>query len=139
MHTVEIAGSGQRYPCAPQQNLLRAMEALSKRGIPAGCRGGGRGVCKVRIEAGRYRTGKMSFGPACRPRRRAVAWRWRARPIRTAISACGRWRCCSAAWTGSGSGRGSRKRRDQRSKLAAKRSNKKDGPITPSSRRPSWH
>ncbi|WP_416053216.1 2Fe-2S iron-sulfur cluster binding domain-containing protein [Cupriavidus basilensis] len=60
MHTVEIAGSGQCYPCAPEQNLLRAMEALGKRGIPAGCRGGGCGVCKVRIEAGRYRTGKMS-------------------------------------------------------------------------------
>ncbi len=60
MHTVEIAGSGQCYPCAPEQNLLRAMEALGKRGIPAGCRGGGCGVCKVRIEAGRYHTGKMS-------------------------------------------------------------------------------
>lgn len=60
MHTVEIAGSGQCYPCAPEQNLLRAMEALGKRGIPAGCRGGGCGVCKVRIEAGRYHTAKMS-------------------------------------------------------------------------------
>ncbi|WP_237717053.1 2Fe-2S iron-sulfur cluster-binding protein [Cupriavidus basilensis] len=36
------------------------MEALGKRGIPAGCRGGGCGVCKVRIEAGRYHTAKMS-------------------------------------------------------------------------------
>jgi len=60
MHTVEIADSGQRYPCDPEQNLLRAMEVLGQRGIPAGCRGGGCGVCKVRIEAGRYRTGKMS-------------------------------------------------------------------------------
>ncbi|WP_020203480.1 MULTISPECIES: 2Fe-2S iron-sulfur cluster binding domain-containing protein [Cupriavidus] len=60
MHNVEIAGSGQCYPCAPEQNLLRAMEALGRRGIPSGCRGGGCGVCKVRIESGRYRTGKMS-------------------------------------------------------------------------------
>ena len=60
MHTVEIAGSGRCYPCAPGQNLLRAMEVLGQRGIPAGCRGGGCGVCKVRIEAGRYHAGKMS-------------------------------------------------------------------------------
>jgi len=60
VHTVEIAGSGERYPCGPGQNLLRAMEALGRRGIPAGCRGGGCGVCKVHIEAGRYHAGKMS-------------------------------------------------------------------------------
>ncbi len=60
MHTVEIAGSGLRYPCAPEQNLLRAMEVLGQRGIPAGCRGGGCGVCKVRIEAGHYHAGKVS-------------------------------------------------------------------------------
>ncbi|MBB3015783.1 Ferredoxin, plant-type [Cupriavidus taiwanensis] len=60
MHTVEIADSGQRYACAPGQNLLRAMEVLGQRGIPAGCRGGGCGVCKVRIEAGQYHVGKMS-------------------------------------------------------------------------------
>ena len=60
MHTIEIAGSGERYACAPGQDLLRAMESLGRRGIPAGCRGGGCGVCKVHVEAGRFHTGKMS-------------------------------------------------------------------------------
>ena len=36
------------------------MEALARKGIPVGCRGGGCGVCKVRIEAGDVRTEKMS-------------------------------------------------------------------------------
>lgn len=61
VHTVEIAGSGDRYPCAARQTLLRAMEALGRRGIPAGCRGGGCGVCKVHIEAGRFHAAKMSL------------------------------------------------------------------------------
>jgi ferredoxin len=36
------------------------MEALGRRGIPVGCRGGGCGVCKVRVEAGRVHNGPMS-------------------------------------------------------------------------------
>jgi Na+-transporting NADH:ubiquinone oxidoreductase subunit NqrF len=36
------------------------MELLGRRGIPVGCRGGGCGVCKVRIDSGEVRTEKMS-------------------------------------------------------------------------------
>lgn len=48
------------FPCAEDTNVLRAMECLGRRGIPVGCRGGGCGVCKVRVVEGRYRTEKMS-------------------------------------------------------------------------------
>ena len=48
------------YDCAAGQSLLRGMEKLGIKGIPVGCRGGGCGVCKARVLAGEYTTGKMS-------------------------------------------------------------------------------
>ena len=59
-HLVHIENSGEDYLCAPDQNLLRGMEVLGRRGIPVGCRGGGCGVCKVHITAGDYEARKMS-------------------------------------------------------------------------------
>lgn len=58
--TVRITETGEHYACAPEQNLLRAMEALGRKGIPVGCRGGGCGVCKVRVGEGQIRALKMS-------------------------------------------------------------------------------
>lgn len=58
--SVLIEDSGERFPCGGEQNLLRAMEVLGRRGIPVGCRGGGCGVCKVQVTGGAYRTRKMS-------------------------------------------------------------------------------
>jgi ferredoxin len=57
---VTIEDSGERVACAGEDNVLRAMEALGRKGIPVGCRGGGCGVCKVRVTDGAYRTRKMS-------------------------------------------------------------------------------
>lgn len=57
---VLIQESGECFSCDGTQNLLRAMEALGRRGIPVGCRGGGCGVCKVHVVSGRYHTRKMS-------------------------------------------------------------------------------
>lgn len=59
-YQVDIANTQERYACADGTTLLAGMEALARRGIPVGCRGGGCGVCKVRIEAGQVRTDKMS-------------------------------------------------------------------------------
>lgn len=61
-YAVDIVNTSESFRCAARQNLLAGMEALARRGIPVGCRGGGCGVCKVRIEAGRVRTEKMSRG-----------------------------------------------------------------------------
>lgn len=57
---INISGTDVGYLCGEEQTLLAGMERLGKRGIPVGCRGGGCGVCKVRIDTGGYRTRKMS-------------------------------------------------------------------------------
>ncbi len=48
------------YDCSGQQNLLEGMTRFGKKGIPVGCRGGGCGVCKVKILLGTYTPKKMS-------------------------------------------------------------------------------
>ena len=59
-HLIHIENSGEDYLCAMDENLLRGMEVLGRRGIPVGCRGGGCGVCKVHIKSGAYEARKMS-------------------------------------------------------------------------------
>ena len=59
-YSVTIEDSGDRLTCAASDNVLRAMEVLGRKGISVGCRGGGCGVCKLRVTEGAYRTRKMS-------------------------------------------------------------------------------
>ena len=59
-HEVAIGNAEEGFPCEEGQTILRAMIALGRTGIASGCHGGGCGVCKVRIVAGRYRTAPMS-------------------------------------------------------------------------------
>lgn len=59
-HDVVIEDTGETYRCAETRSLLEGMEALGKRGIPVGCRGGGCGVCKVHITRGSYTKRAMS-------------------------------------------------------------------------------
>src|SRR6266404_7345373 len=51
--TVLVEQTGERYPCATSESLLRGMLKLGRRGIPVGCVNGGCGVCKVRIVEGK--------------------------------------------------------------------------------------
>ena len=60
--TVEIAQTGESYMCATDENLLKGMLKLGRKGIPAGCVSGGCGVCKVRIVSGQV----QSCGPVSR-------------------------------------------------------------------------
>lgn len=48
------------YQCGEDQNLLSSMERKGKRGIMVGCRGGGCGVCKVKVLQGNFQAKKMS-------------------------------------------------------------------------------
>jgi 3-phenylpropionate/trans-cinnamate dioxygenase ferredoxin reductase subunit len=48
-----VAQTGETYPCASDESLLRGMLHLGRKGIPVGCVNGGCGVCKVRIVDGR--------------------------------------------------------------------------------------
>lgn len=57
---VEIANTGEVIVCQEDNTVLSAMEQLGRKGIPVGCRGGGCGVCKVRITSGEYVTKRMS-------------------------------------------------------------------------------
>ncbi|HJV87919.1 MAG TPA: 2Fe-2S iron-sulfur cluster-binding protein [Noviherbaspirillum sp.] len=58
--TVTIEDTGETYRCSDKQSLLLGMEALGKKGIPVGCRGGGCGVCKIAVTAGEYQKRVMS-------------------------------------------------------------------------------
>ena len=57
---VTVADTGEAFRCGEHETLLAGMERLGKRGIPVGCRGGGCGVCKVRIESGAFSARAMS-------------------------------------------------------------------------------
>ncbi|MCL2656284.1 MAG: 2Fe-2S iron-sulfur cluster binding domain-containing protein [Betaproteobacteria bacterium] len=59
-YVIHVEDIDEVFRCGAAQDLLRAMEALGRRGIPVGCRGGACGVCKVLVTQGRYRTRKMS-------------------------------------------------------------------------------
>ena len=57
-----VAPTGESYPCATTESLLRGMLKLGRKGIPAGCVNGGCGVCKVRIVEGTV----TALGPVSR-------------------------------------------------------------------------
>jgi len=58
--SITIADTGETYRCGEQRSVLEGMEALGKRGIPVGCRGGGCGVCKIKVLSGDYDKRVMS-------------------------------------------------------------------------------
>ena len=57
---IVIEDTGERFTCMADENILKAMERLRRKGIPVGCRGGGCGVCKIRVNSGAYTARKMS-------------------------------------------------------------------------------
>lgn len=59
-HQVLIVDSGEHYACDEGESVLEGMARLGRRGIPLGCRGGGCGVCRVRILSGLYQAKVMS-------------------------------------------------------------------------------
>ena len=59
-YQVTIENTGETFRCGAEENVLRSMEQLRRKGIPVGCRNGGCGVCKVQVIEGRYAKKKMS-------------------------------------------------------------------------------
>tara|TARA_B100001939_G_scaffold333021_1_gene332570 strand:- start:3295 stop:3645 length:351 start_codon:yes stop_codon:yes gene_type:complete len=57
---IAIEGVGEKIPCPRDRSVLVAMEARGLARIPVGCRGGGCGICKIRVVSGDYRTGRMA-------------------------------------------------------------------------------
>ncbi|MDX2370511.1 MAG: 2Fe-2S iron-sulfur cluster binding domain-containing protein [Colwellia sp.] len=60
LHRIEVVNRNQVFYCAEDQLLLIGMERQNINCINVGCRGGGCGVCKVRIITGDYETKCMS-------------------------------------------------------------------------------
>jgi 3-phenylpropionate/trans-cinnamate dioxygenase ferredoxin reductase subunit len=60
--SVQVTDTGESFRCTRDENLLRGMLRLGKRGIPVGCVNGGCGVCKVQIVQGEV----LRLGPISR-------------------------------------------------------------------------
>jgi ferredoxin len=58
--SIHIRDTGESFLCNVDKSVLGGMEALRRKGIPVGCRSGGCGVCKIRIEKGAVRRGPTS-------------------------------------------------------------------------------
>lgn len=58
--TVRIENTGEVFLCPSGRKLLIGMAQSGRKGIPVGCRGGGCGVCRVRILDGRFERRRMS-------------------------------------------------------------------------------
>jgi ferredoxin len=56
----ETGATIDRFTCGDGQSVLHAMAAQGRKGIPLGCRGGGCGVCKVKVLSGHYAAEIMS-------------------------------------------------------------------------------
>ena len=52
--------SNKQFICQPDEFVLAAMERQGMHCIAVGCRGGGCGVCRVRVISGDYQCGRMS-------------------------------------------------------------------------------
>jgi ferredoxin len=62
---ISVIDTGQNFHCSEQQHLLQGMQTCQigaplLKSIPVGCRGGGCGVCRIRIQSGEYEVKKMS-------------------------------------------------------------------------------
>ena len=64
-HTIKLVDTGEDFLCREDQHLLQGMQGYQigktmLETIPVGCRGGGCGICRIRILSGEYDSKKMS-------------------------------------------------------------------------------
>ncbi len=59
-HRVRVVNRGQEYLCRDDKTLLLGMELQNASAIEVGCRGGGCGMCKIRILEGDFESKRMS-------------------------------------------------------------------------------
>ena len=64
-HTIRLLDSDKTFVCSEDQHLLQGMQTFRVgqamlQAIRVGCRGGGCGVCRVRVVDGDYETLRMS-------------------------------------------------------------------------------
>lgn len=56
---ITVDGGGVFF-CSAFESLLAAMIRRGIREVPVGCRGGGCGVCRVRVLSGQFKSGKIA-------------------------------------------------------------------------------
>jgi ferredoxin len=64
-HTIKLTDTGETFCCRDDQHLLQGMQTFQigkpmLDAITVGCRGGGCGVCRIRVVEGEYELKKMS-------------------------------------------------------------------------------
>lgn len=64
-YTITLVDSAESFFCLEEQHLLQGMQNFQMgkpmlKAITVGCRGGGCGVCRIKVEAGDYELKKMS-------------------------------------------------------------------------------
>jgi len=64
-HLITVADTGENFFCNQEQHLLQGMQSFKLgmpllAAIPVGCRGGGCGVCRIKVLDGCFESRKMS-------------------------------------------------------------------------------
>jgi ferredoxin len=59
-HTIRLKGPDKDFACGTDEAVLSAIRRQHVGGVEVGCRGGGCGICRIRVLSGSYRTGRMS-------------------------------------------------------------------------------
>ena len=59
-YTIKIVNEDFRFLCNEKNSLSEAMSKVNKKHPMVGCRGGGCGICKIKIISGDYTLGRMS-------------------------------------------------------------------------------
>lgn len=59
-HQIHVVNRDQHFMCSENQTLLMGMANRNVEAINIGCRGGGCGVCKIRILSGAFEAKRMS-------------------------------------------------------------------------------
>lgn len=60
VHRVQVVNRNEEYQCREDKTLLVGMERRGAHAIDIGCRGGGCGICKIRVLNGEYERKRMS-------------------------------------------------------------------------------
>lgn len=60
VYVIGVEGCEKVALCRETEPVLTGLQRQGIASVPVGCRGGGCGVCKVRVVRGRYKVGKMS-------------------------------------------------------------------------------
>lgn len=59
-YRIQVVNQDREFFCSSEKSLLVGMESVNAHCIDVGCRGGGCGVCKIRIIEGDYFSKRMS-------------------------------------------------------------------------------